>query len=101
MTAKSTTQSNKTQRRPRSSKASARTRPTTVDKPSKLDRIVAQLTRPNGATLAELVSVTGWQKHSVRGALAGALKKKGHAIVSEKSDGERRYRIEAVGGAGK
>jgi hypothetical protein len=101
MTAKTKTRSNGTHRQRVSSKASARTRPAKADKPSKLDRIVAQLTRPTGATLAELVTATGWQKHSVRGALAGALKKKGHAIVSEKSDGERRYRIEAAGGAGK
>jgi hypothetical protein len=63
---------------------------------SKLDLIVAQLTRPEGASLAELVAATGWQAHSVRGALAGSLKKKGHAITSEKVDGERRYRIGAA-----
>ena len=51
--------------------------------------------RPEGASLAELVAATGWQAHSVRGALAGSLKRKGHAIVSEKLDGERRYRIGA------
>ena len=42
-----------------------------------------------------LVAATGWQAHSVRGALAGSLKRKGHAIISEKVDGERRYRIGA------
>lgn len=62
-------------------------------KTSKLDLIVSQLTQPGGASLAELVTATGWQAHSVRGALAGSLKKKGHAIVSEKVDGERRYRV--------
>lgn len=60
---------------------------------SKLDLIVTHLTRPGGASLAELVTATGWQAHSVRGALAGSLKKKGHVIVSEKVDGERRYRV--------
>ena len=67
-------------------------------KPSKLDLIVSLLTRPDGASLAELADATGWQTHSVRGALAGSLKKKGHRIVSEKTEGPRRYRIEAVQG---
>ena len=62
---------------------------------SKLEQIVAMLSRPEGASLAELVAATGWQAHSVRGALAGSLKRKGHAILSEKIAGERRYRIEA------
>jgi len=63
--------------------------------PSKLDTVVALLSRPEGASLADLVAATGWQPHSVRGALAGALKRKGHAIASEKRKGERRYRIGA------
>ena len=54
------------------------------------------LVRPDGASLAELIAATGWQAHSVRGALAGSLKKKGHVILSEKSDGQRRYRIGAA-----
>jgi lambda repressor-like predicted transcriptional regulator len=61
--------------------------------PTKLDQIVAMLSRPEGASLAELATATGWQAHSVRGALAGALKRKGHIILSEKIDGARRYRI--------
>lgn len=61
--------------------------------PSKLSRITNLLARPGGATLAELSDATGWQKHSVRGALAGALKRKGHIVTSEKVDGVRRYRL--------
>lgn len=60
---------------------------------TKLELIVARLTRPGGATLDDLVAATGWQAHSIRGALAGSLRKKGLAIVSEKVDGARRYRI--------
>jgi hypothetical protein len=60
---------------------------------SKLDTLVALLRRTSGATIAELASATGWQNHSVRGALAGTLKKKGHTIASEVVDGVRRYRI--------
>jgi Protein of unknown function (DUF3489) len=62
---------------------------------TKLEQIVAMLSRPEGASLAELVAATGWQAHSVRGALAGSLKRKGYSIRSEKAAGERRYRIEA------
>lgn len=62
---------------------------------SKIDLLIKRLQRPSGATLAELAKVTGWQPHSVRGAMAGALRKKGIAVASEKSDGVRRYRIAA------
>lgn len=55
----------------------------------------AEGTGGEGASLAELVQATAWQQHTVRGAMAGALKKKlGLNIVSEKTDGqERKYRI--------
>ena len=57
--------------------------------------MIELLKRPDGATLNQLVEVTGWQAHTVRGAMAGALKKKlGLNIESEKTDGqERKYRI--------
>ena len=61
---------------------------------SKLDRIEALLLRDTGATIAEMVGTSGWQQHSVRGAMAGALKKRGLTISSEKVDGTRRYRAE-------
>lgn len=53
------------------------------------------LNRPEGATVQELQAATGWQQHSVRGFLAGAVKKKlGLMLLSEKPDaGPRRYRI--------
>ena len=62
--------------------------------PSKLDQLEALLARPKGASIAEMVEATGWQQHSVRGAMAGALKKRGLAIISEQTDGLRRYRAE-------
>ena len=47
--------------------------------------VIEMLRRPEGATIAEIVEVTQWASHTVRGALAGALKKKlGLAIESEK-----------------
>jgi hypothetical protein len=88
-----TRQTRKTPRKSHNTRGAAAEQPATVIKTSKLDLIVAHLTRPDGASLADLVAATGWQAHSVRGALAGSLKKKGHAIVSKKVDGERRYRI--------
>jgi len=60
---------------------------------SKLDTLVALLRQPKGASIDELATAAAWQKHSVRGALAGTLKKKGHCMSSEVVDGVRRYRI--------
>ena len=60
---------------------------------SKLDTLVKLLRQPNGATIRELAAATTWQAHSVRGALAGTLKKKGHSITSDVVEGVRRYRI--------
>ena len=60
----------------------------------KLGLIVELLKRPQGADLSDMMEATGWQQHSVRGALAGALKKqRGLAIISEKGEGPRIYRI--------
>ena len=61
---------------------------------TKLALLVAHLSAPGGATIAELCKATGWQPHSVRGGLAGALRRKGHVIRSGKEGGLRRYRIE-------
>lgn len=71
--------------------------PAPTPAPSKLDTLVALLTRPGGASLAEMQAASGWQAHSVRGALAGALRKRGHATSSERHDGVRRYRIGQTG----
>ncbi len=62
---------------------------------SKQAQMIELLKRPDGATLNQLIEATGWQIHTVRGAMAGALKKKlGLNIESEKTDGqERKYRI--------
>jgi hypothetical protein len=61
---------------------------------SKQDQIVALLRQPGGATLDVLVKSTGWQKHSVRGFLAGTVRKKLKLpLLSEKIDGIRTYRI--------
>ena len=53
------------------------------------------LRRPEGATIAQVIEATGWQPHTVRGAISGALKKKrGLEVTSTKNEtGERVYRI--------
>jgi Protein of unknown function (DUF3489) len=61
---------------------------------TKHDRIIAMLRTPAGATIASLVTATEWQQHSVRGFLAGVVRKKlGLNLVSEVGDKGRVYRI--------
>jgi membrane protein involved in colicin uptake len=62
---------------------------------SKSEEVIAMLKRKGGATMAEIMSHTGWQKHTTRGWVSGFLgKKMGIAVESFKSDnGERTYRI--------
>jgi Protein of unknown function (DUF3489) len=62
---------------------------------SKEAMLIEMLRRPEGATIAQIMAATGWQAHTCRGALAGALKKKrGLTVTSEKGDdGVRVYRI--------
>lgn len=61
---------------------------------SKTDTIVALLQRPEGATIKAIMKATGWQNHSVRGFLAGTVTKKmSLKLESEKTNGERIYRI--------
>ena len=57
-------------------------------------RIIAMLRTPAGATIASLVAATEWQQHSVRGFLAGVVRKKlSLNLVSEQTDKGRVYRI--------
>ena len=62
---------------------------------TKQELLIAMLRRPEGATVPEVVAATGWQPHTVRGTIAGALKKKlGLEIRSERVEGRGRvYRI--------
>lgn len=59
---------------------------------SKTAAVIALLTRPNGATLPDLIAATDWLPHTTRAALTG-LRKKGHSITRDKRDGVTRYRI--------
>jgi hypothetical protein len=63
---------------------------------SRTAQVVAMLQRKNGANLAKIMDKMGWQKHTVRGFMAGAMKKAGYAVESFKLvGGERSYRINA------
>src|SRR5271169_5025158 len=65
-------------------------------RPSKQDEVIAMLRRPGGATVDEVVSATGWQRHTVRGVFSGTLKKKlGLTLASAKEERGRVYRIAA------
>ncbi len=60
----------------------------------KLGAVVGLMRRAEGATVQQMSEATGWQAHSVRGAMSGALKKKhGLTITSERSEAGRVYRI--------
>jgi hypothetical protein len=64
------------------------------DKATKTERVIALLTRPTGATLKAIMTLTGWQAHSVRGFLSAQLvKRKGLRVESTKRKGQRYYRI--------
>src|SRR2546421_10162082 len=77
--------------KPRSRSAQLRS---TTRTDTKHARILAMLRTPAGATIAALMTATGWQQHSVRGFLAGVVRKKlGLNLVSEPTDKGRVYRI--------
>jgi len=86
-------------KRARTSKAA----PVKDDKPARTRNgtkqalLIDLLKRPTGATIAEIVEATDWQPHTIRGAIAGALKKKlGLAVTSEKVEARGRvYRLRA------
>jgi hypothetical protein len=87
-TSRSTSKSRSRKRRAPSSSRTA-TRPDT-----KHARIIAMLRAPAGTTIAAIMATTDWQQHSVRGFLAGVVRKKlGLHLVSEQTDKGRIYRI--------
>jgi hypothetical protein len=85
--------------RPKKAAATSTSAPTAAPPKTRADtkqaQVIAMLRRKQGATIAQIVAATGWQPHTIRGAFAGALKKKlGLTVTSEKVEGKDRiYRI--------
>lgn len=62
---------------------------------TKLAALVMSLRRPQGATSLQLMLATGWQPHTVRGAISGMLRKKLglNVVLAHNDSGERMYRV--------
>src|ERR1700741_743498 len=72
-----------------------------ADPGSKQSRVITMLRSPAGATIAAMMEATGWQQHSVRGFLAGVVRKRLKLkLGSKKVNGTRVYRV-ATGDSGK
>ncbi len=86
-----------TNRKPRAAKARGAERKSSARADSKQAKLVEMLKRTQGASIDEIATALDWQKHTVRGAIAGALKKKlGLDVQSEKVEGRGTvYRIAA------
>jgi hypothetical protein len=75
-------------------KAKPAAKPKSATAQTKTDQVIAALREPAGVTLKQLVAITGWQPHSVRGFLSAHVSKRmGLRVKSLKRDGERFYRV--------
>ena len=84
-------QSTKT-RNPKNRSPQRRTQP--APPPSKQTQLIVLLASATGATLAQMMALTGWQPHTVRGMLSGSLRQRlGLDVQSRIEDGTRVYRI--------
>jgi uncharacterized protein DUF3489 len=69
-------------------------KPNKTDVRSKQERVIAMLRSPTGTTIATIMKATGWQPHSVRGFLAGVVRKRLKLkLTSKKVNGDRIYQI--------
>ena len=64
--------------------------------PSNLDILVGLLRARRGASMAEMTQATGWQPHSIRGAISSAIKRRGFAVMRFQADRVTRWRISPV-----
>ena len=80
------------------SEAEPTPKPRTLREGTKQAKLIGMLRAPEGATIEEIMAALDWAPHTIRGALAGALKKKlGLTIPSEKVDGRGRvYKLPAA-----
>ena len=93
-TAKATKRATPAKNAPQGKRAAKTQEATAPREGSKTAQVVTMLQRKNGATLAEIMEKMGWQRHTVRGFMAGAMKKAGYTVESFKPEGgERTYRI--------
>ena len=77
-------------------KTKSKTTKTSTPK-TRAEQIIGLLSRADGASIAEIMKVTGWQAHSVRGFMSGHLKKQGRSVRRDQDEsGTRRYRLEAA-----
>jgi hypothetical protein len=84
----------KKEAKPAAKKAAKTTESAGPREGTKTAQVIAMLQRKGGATLAEIMEKMGWQKHTVRGFMAGAMKKAGYTVESFKNvTDERTYRI--------
>jgi Protein of unknown function (DUF3489) len=80
------------------SRADAKSAPTTKRSPTKQGTVLGMLRQPKGTTVAAIAKATSWQPHSVRGFLAGVVKKKLKLKLDSGMVGEQRvYSIAKVG----
>ncbi len=81
----------------KSSKPTSRKPKPKAPRVTKQAKVIEALSRPEGATIAEIMEMTGWQEHSVRGFISGAVKKKlGLSVERITEDGRGSYRIPSV-----
>lgn len=82
------------------SRAGAKSAPTAKSSSTKQETVLGMLRQPRGTTIAAIMKATSWQQHSVRGFLAGVVKKKLKLKLKSETIGEERLYSIAIAGAG-
>ena len=91
---KATTKATPAKAAPKGKKGGKAAKPAGVRGGSKTAQVIELLQRKNGATISEIMERMGWLRHTVRGFMAGAMKKAGYTVESFKPEGgERSYRL--------